>query len=499
MYIQIKPSFFNNANSLFMDEERKHYFSICTQTFSYASIDRLLSFIHEQFKKLPIIHTLNVSEYRKIESELLLYAINSLTCYNRIPLYGVDNLLDYANFTDESIAYKNKKSFDPFTKKYALHKTTEIMIPKQIIVDNNTTIAYNLIRKTGYLSISSPLYEYLDNHLISRNSPTYQIELSVIAENNGILDDFSDSETDKQTTQIQEKILGRRPNQLTKNNKYIFSRDSSYFISALTKIITDKTTIPYTEEAKFGISLKSLNTIFDKMFNAYQDISLQTDRNKLEKDLFLYNLEKIFMPSLTHQMFDINRTYLKELNKQDLSDFVNVLQFCFSLKELPLNSLQLLFLKNRSIVEIAKQNMDTSSPESYMSQILSATSFIEAFICALVWQLNTAEDLDTAIDILKQIYLSHRNTHNIKQDWSVFEDKNKQYEIKLEKKDAARKGRPYDIRIKQVDSVFNEYFDYYILYALFSTDVSDFNLALYELSPYGDLNHYVKYKLSSKR
>lgn len=499
MYIKIKPNFFNDATSLFMDEECKQYLSICERTFSATSINALLSFIHEQFKKLPIIQTLDESEYRKIESELLLYAINSLTCYNRIPLYGVNNLLNYANFTDESIAYKNKKSFDPFTKKYALHNTTKIMIPKQIILDDKTRIPYNLIHETGYLNASSPLYEYLDNHLISRESPSYQIELSVIAENNSILDDFSDSNTAKQTAQSQERTMGQRPNRLTQNNKYIFSRDSSYFINALAKIITDKTTIPYTEEAKSGISLKSINTIFDKMFNAYQDVSLQEHENKLEKDLFLYNLEKIFMPSLTHRIFDMNRTYFKELNKPDLSDFTNVLQFCFSLKELPLNALQLLFLKNTSVVEIAKQNTDTTSPESYTSQILSATCFIKAFICALVWQMKNVENLSTAIDILKQTYLSHQERHTVKQEWSIFEDQNKQYEISLNKKNSARKGRSYDIRLKHVDSVFNEYFDFYILYSLFSTDALEFNTVLCELSPHGVLNHYATYKLSSKR
>ena len=132
---------------------------------------------------------------------------------------------------------------------------------------------------------------------------------------------------------------------------------------------------------------------------------------------------------------------------------------------------------------IAKQNPDASPVESCISQIASAIQLIEAFLWALVCQTNNTQNLNAAIDTLKQKYLSHREQYSIKHDWSAFEDPD----------------RRSDIGLKQVESVFNEYFDFYILYSLYSTDALDLNATLCELAPWGILNHYAAYKLSAKR
>ena len=274
---------------------------------------------------------------------------------------------------------------------------------------------------------------------------------------------------------------------------FFFNEEGRYFLSVLLLAVASKN-IPYISKTVHGISLYSINNLFDTFYYAYHQEELNS--NLQEKLLFFINTESVFQFTLVNKIFSTLAEYFNSSKDNALPVFISSAPYITELSSYPLNLLKIKMwniLSEKVFCKIRKDipnNNDIIKETIYLSCkfLMEETDNMTNYFIYILFRAygfsSDNPDIQILCTLKKDIfeYLSISGTQDMQ--WSFLSSTAKIY--------------------TDIPSLFNEYFNFYILYYFYNIRFHSTNLSwttkdLEYSSDWSGYNLYVKYLLSHKK
>lgn len=460
MYIYING---NNCDfrNLLDESSCRRLQKICNYGPSPYTFDHLLQFTEDVLMSdlshydIPITGKTS----KQICTEILLLVFNSFSFYLPTLIHGVDDFLSKSIFYSSEFVYSGKNNFDKFVRKANFVKDLSYINVGSPTEPGNLMRTIYTKRNGGTIIENTPLDEYVFSHFISKND-----HLNLKGQSGNPLFDIVRLESKSITNstngmnKIQSTISEERLNQ---QEKHLFLEDGRFFSLLLFKLISDRDCIPYTAKTSLGMTINHIHNLSRKLFKAYNDDALKSA--SIERLLLLFNSEYIFKPSLLTQVMLTYKTLLKSMEQTDMSLFTELLDIMNRLNLCSLSTMKLFLWENVS--SILYTEYTGATPEV---SILERCSFIDScievsnkLISIVIEALNNifitsqASSYDSFMSVLRKYLGSKRDAFS----WSILTANKEPEMIKL----------PTD------------YYNFYILYVLYSTKPQDIVIAKSDL------------------
>ncbi len=426
-------------------------------------------------KLKPVFDFTNNSLKEQVSTELLLQLCNVLSTATSEYLFGAEAFLDNTQFLSQTkqLTYKGRKTFNSFVKHLQSLQPERLnsTLIKSIPGEPLDTLLIKQTTRSDLIIEDTPLYDFIFTHLIYKNDD--------------FQDEFPLSESDTNN-----KI------------KYCFLKEGRYFLSVILLASASKN-IPYTTKAINGISLNSINNLFDTLYYAYHQEELTN--NPEESFLFFINTECLFQCSFLTKVFSTLSDCFHHSKDIALWNYILSLVSASSLITYPLNVAKITIwdyfykeafklienintTKNSNANENSNTNEDSINFYPWFTSIMNnINDMSDCFIYILLF--NTFFSIDnpkfmTLQTLKKEIltYLSKNGKPHMQ--WSFLASSSKNY--------------------LKIPTVFNEYLDFYLLYEFYNKPYNSMtqnwtqkDLAYY--STWSGYNLYLKYVLEHKK
>ncbi len=416
-------------------------------------------------QKSKTIFNLNDESFKnQFLTELLLQLFNTLSLYNPERIFGVDNFLESTQFlnSNKPLVYKNKTSFNSFVEHLRPCQPDRLKydINASISEDSPCYIPIHPTAKSDLILENTPLYDFIFTHLSTKtDSPNHQIPRT---------------SCDKENTKT----------------KYYFNKEGRYFLSVLLLAVASKN-IPYTDKSIPGVSLHSINNLFDTFYYAYHQEELTN--NLTENLLFFINTECLFQPSFLNRLFSALSECFSMSKDIAISTFITLFHYIPSLVNFPLNIVKINIFDSfyQIITNIYKNSHENTAIYLWFNDIIKEMNEIEEMISFFIYLLLlltdfTSNSKNSSIlpTLKKDIFNYLSKAENRHMQWSILTSSSKTYTA--------------------IPSTFNKYFDFYTLFAFYncSTNLDILNWTSkdkeYALA-WPEYNAYTKYILKHKK
>lgn len=438
---------------------------------SNYSLSRKLYLIWQNISDFYLTKFVNISSSdifkNKLKTELLLRTLSMLSTYTSPFIEGVNNFLMSSNIGGEKskLTYDNKKSFDSFTK-HLMATQPEHAREGFFSALGNTHSYYTFIplQQSDLIINDTPLAEFVFTHL------GYRYMYSSCENKDIILVDHQDY--------ISDLFEGTG-----KNITHIFKKEGRYLLSVLLYAIGTKQ-IPYTQKTLSGVPLSSINKLFKVLHKSYYQEEVHS--KQFEQLLFLINTEYIFQPSLLKKIFLTCKNNFDTMSVEALPEFSYILSYLPLFRSCPLITIKLELWNYFSDLHFNEPDnvKDTVPGQSLLQSQLNLTQELaNYFSYALLTSSKCWDSIENMnklkTDILE--FLSIPNNCDI--SWSLLSNKNSSN--------------------MQIPSIFNDYFDFYILYYFYNQKFAGntfWSQTDYEcFSIWNEYNLYVKYLFARKK
>lgn len=283
-----------------------------------------------------------------------------------------------------------------------------------------------------------------------------------------------------------------------------YSNASKTFLLALIQNIK-KGKVPYTVATQYGMSIKSLSNFFTRMYETQPSV----DTDALEAILYFHNLEQIFAPSLIAKILQSCKEEFSSNNDIWLCQYFCTIRLLIFLKDCPLNSLKhFIWTAHRDFLKKSSEVIDTYFLAS--SEVLFITQILEPLYPMLK---------DSFKQLMDELYDINSNTlndleANVKQEhWNALitdispllknETRNTYFNFSWSNQNFLIPQKSF----MQLASIFDEYFDFYLLLYFYLPQSSSETIAQLIYDPWHDFynatgtqyNSFLKYLLATKR
>ena len=197
----------------------------------------------------------------------------------------------------------DKKSFNSFVKHLIPISEKEYFIGIQL-GDDKPLSEISPFKKSDLIMDYTPLSEFIYTHLIYKPvNKNYEFLLTDASKKNAKVNFF-------------------------------FNEEGRYFLSVLLLAVASKN-IPYISKTVHGISLYSINNLFDTFYYAYHQEELNS--NLQEKLLFFINTESVFQFTLVNKIFSTLSEYFNSSKDNALPVFISSAPYITELSSYPLD------------------------------------------------------------------------------------------------------------------------------------------------------------------